>query len=100
VSDRRFEFAAAVWEWEGKGAWHFLSLPDDVADEIEERFGQNAKGFGSIPVAVRIGTTTWSTSLFPDSKRRTYVLPLKQAVRKAERLAVGTVAEVELTVRA
>ena len=46
-------------------------------------------GFGSIKVLVTIGNTTWNTSLFPDSKRKTFILPVKKEVRRAENLAEG-----------
>ena len=43
-------------------------------------------GFGSVRVAVTVGTTSWRTSIFPDSKTRTYLLPVKKEVRDAEKL--------------
>lgn len=93
-----FTFSAEVWEHQGQAAWFFLSLPEDVADDIEEEFGHRAKGFGSVPVEVTIGSTTWTTSIFPDNKRATYLLPVKKAVRKAEDLADGSTPTVTLTV--
>jgi Domain of unknown function (DUF1905) len=93
-----FRFRAELWEHEGPAAWYFISLPDDVADDIEERFGQTAGGFGSIRVQVTIGATTWQTSLFPDSKRATYVLPVKKPVRTAEQLSAGSRPDVRLDV--
>ena len=53
----RVSFDAEVWEHEGTGAWHFVSLPEQVADEVDERFGRRAGGFGSVPVEVTIGST-------------------------------------------
>ena len=94
----RFAFTAKVWEHDGQGAWHFVSLPPDLADEIEERFGATAGGFGSVRVEVTIGATRWSTSLFPDAKRATYVLPVKKAVRVAEELVAGSSADVHLEI--
>ena len=94
-----FAFEAEVWEHEGAGAWHFVSLPEAIADEIEDRWGSEAGGFGSVKVDVTIGATRWATSLFPDSRRQTYVLPVKRAVRVAEGLADGSRAHVELVVR-
>ena len=91
-------FTAEVWEHDGNAAWHFVSLPDDYADDIEQRFGGNAGGFGSVRVEVMIGSTRWRTSLFPDSKRKTYVLPLKKDVRRVEGLAAGSTAEITLDV--
>jgi hypothetical protein len=93
-----FEFDAAVWEHDGKGAWHFLALPPEHADEIEHRFGHRAAGFGSLPVEVTIGSTTWRTSIFPDRSRESYVLPIKKAVRAAEGLHDGATAAVRLRV--
>jgi hypothetical protein len=93
-----FSFTATLWEHDGAAAWFFLSVPPEVADEIEERFGDRAAGFGSIRVEVTVGATTWRTSLFPDAKRATYVLPVKRAVRVAEALAPGSEPAVVLQV--
>lgn len=54
-------------------------------------------GWGAIPVRVRIGETSWTTSLFPRNGR--YVVPLKDAVRKAEDLALGDTVDVELIIQ-
>ena len=94
----RFEFVAKVWEHDGSGSWHFVSLPNDVADNIEAAFGHRARGFGSLRVDVTIGATRWQTSIFPDSKRGTYVLPVKKQVRAAERLVDGSKASVTLEI--
>ena len=67
-------------------------------DEIDARFGHRAGGFGSVRVEATIGATTWQTSIFPDTRRRTYVLPVKKAVRAAEGLADGSSADVTLVV--
>ena len=94
------EFAAEVWQWESRTSdgWFFVSLPEHVADDIEAEFGHRAAGFGSLRVDVTIGDTRWQTSIFPDSKRATYVLPVKQAVRKREGIAAGSRTTVNLTV--
>jgi hypothetical protein len=94
----RFSFDAEVWEHDGPGSWHFLDVPPADADDIDERFGRNAAGFGSVRVEVTIGSTTWQTSLFPDKKRGTYVLPVKKPVRVAEGLGPGSTVAVELVV--
>jgi hypothetical protein len=94
----RFSFTAEVWEHNSPGAWHFVSVPEAEADDIDERFGHRARGFGSIRVSVTIGATRWLTSLFPDAKRATYVLPVKKAVRVAEGLEPGSIVLVDLLV--
>lgn len=85
-----YTFDATLWRHDGEAAWYFVTLPFDVADDIEERFGRTAAGFGSIRVQVRLGATSWATSVFPDTKRESYVLPVKAAVRRAEGLDDGS----------
>lgn len=96
--ERAYTFEAALWEHDGDGACHFISLPDAVADEIDELHGHRAGGFGSVRVEVTIGASTWRTSVFPDKKRSTYLLPVKKPVRRAEDLEAGSVVRVSLEV--
>ncbi|MGB8860340.1 MAG: DUF1905 domain-containing protein [Ilumatobacteraceae bacterium] len=86
-----FEFEASVWMWNGGGAtsWHFITLPFDVTDEIDEICTESKRGFGSVRVKATIGTTTWTTSVFPSKEQQSFILPVKAPVRKAERLADG-----------
>ncbi len=93
-----YTFTAEVWEWTARTSWFFVNLPEDSADDIEERFRRRAGGFGSIRVDVTIGSTNWQTSIFPSTENSTYVLPLKKAVRVAEGLHPGAPATVELRV--
>lgn len=93
-----FEFDSVVWEWEGPASWHFVSVPPEQADEIVDLTEGRTKGFGSVRVQVTIGRTTWRTSLFPDKRRATFLLPLKKSVRAAEQLGDGSRAEVHLVV--
>ncbi|MFJ4106010.1 DUF1905 domain-containing protein [Oerskovia enterophila] len=85
----RYEFEAELWRWTARSEkWVFASLPDDVSDEIADSPLPPA-GFGSVKVEATIGRTRWSTSIFPDAGRRTFVLPVKAAVRRAEDVDVG-----------
>ncbi|MGL5828787.1 MAG: DUF1905 domain-containing protein [Angustibacter sp.] len=95
-----FTFDAELWEYPGKAAWYFFSMPTDIADEIAETSPSGGRGFGSVPVQVRIGGTSWRTSLFPDRRRATYLLPIKKSVRVAENLAIGRVATATVTLLA
>ncbi|BAN00960.1 DUF1905 domain-containing protein [Ilumatobacter coccineus] len=93
-----YSFDSELWEWTSKTSWFFLDVPESDADDIEERFGRSAAGFGSVRVEVTIGSSTWQTSIFPSKEKETYVLPVKKAIRTAEQLVAGSVARVELTV--
>ena len=88
-------FSAELWLWSGKGAWHFISLPADTYQDLKS-LSSHSKGFGSIRVRATIGTTVWDTSIFPDSKRKTFILPIKKLVREKEQLATDTVVKVLL----
>ena len=97
MDDLKFEFRAALWRYSGDAAWYFITLPADVSAQI--KFYQTGKrGFGSVRVLGLIGATQWKTSLFPDAKSGCYFLPVKAAVRKSEKLMVGSEIKIELTV--
>ncbi|CUU60535.1 protein of unknown function (DUF1905) [Parafrankia irregularis] len=86
-------FESELWEWAARrpDSWVFVSLPVDVSEEIRDLTGGLRRGFGSLRVRATLGGSTWRTSIFPDSKRGSYVLPVKRAVRKAEALEIGDV---------
>lgn len=88
-------FTAPLWLWNGKGAWHFITLPVDDSQVI--KMAVPRRGWGSVRVKATIGETSWSTSIFPESKSRAYVLPVKAEVRRAERLVVGEPVDVVLS---
>ncbi|MFE3193233.1 DUF1905 domain-containing protein [Nocardia sp. NPDC059240] len=98
MANPAYSFTAELWEWEAQASWFFVSLPESVADDIDEQFGHTAAGFGSIKVKVTVGATRWSTSIFPSSKHGTFMLPVKKAVRVAEGLTVGDRVEIELQI--
>ncbi|MEL4503446.1 DUF1905 domain-containing protein [Luteococcus sp. H138] len=77
-----FEFDAEVFEWRGPAPFHFVRVPDDVADDIKLVVAQVTYGWGMVPVTGRIGDTGFTTSLWP--REGGYVVPLKDAVRRAE----------------
>lgn len=90
-------FTATLWQWEARrDTWWFVSIPADVAAEITD-LPLPPRGFGSVRVAVTIGSTSWKTSVFPD-KDGTYSLPIKKAVRNAEGLDENTPVAVRVDV--
>ncbi|HEY0188400.1 MAG TPA: DUF1905 domain-containing protein [Cellulomonas sp.] len=85
------EIEAVLWEWQARRTdrWTFVSVPQDVSDEIEQRAGAFAHGFGSLRVEVTVGGTVWRTSIFPSREQEAYILPVKKAVRATEGLVTG-----------
>lgn len=95
---KRYACTSKVTVYPGMSAWRFLGLREADAKDIRERFGKSAKGWGSIPVSVTIGNTTWRTSIFPDKKSGSYVLPLRAEVRKKEGIQDGDAVSFDLTI--
>lgn len=96
-SGRSFRFTGELWLAEVEAAWVFVTVPVSISDEIAESVTAKA-GFGSVRVRARIGGTAWETSVFPDSRRGAYILPVKKAVRRAESVEVGDEVRVDLKV--
>ncbi|WP_132208286.1 DUF1905 domain-containing protein [Kribbella steppae] len=91
-----FHFSAALWQHPGEGSWYFISVPADISDDIAHLTAATRKGFGSVRVTAAVGSTVWQTSVFPDSKTGTYLLPVKKAVRTIEDLTPGDAVETRL----
>jgi len=88
--DNVFSIEGKVWLYPGETAsWHFVSLSKECSKVIRERFGSLSKGWGSLPVSVALGETSWQTSMFPDRKAGVYMIPLKAVVRSREGVAEG-----------
>jgi Domain of unknown function (DUF1905) len=90
------EFSGEVWEWRGPSPFYFVTVPDEESAELEAMSSLVTYGWGMIPVEASLGSTRWTTSLFP--KDGLYVVPLKSVVRKAEGVGVGDVVSIHLGV--
>ena len=96
-------FTAPLWRWSAKqesadpGSWSFVTLPADVAEDVRDSLVEPPRGFGSVKVQVEVGESQWSTSVFPDKESGSFVLPVKQAVRKAAGLEEGDAVTVTLS---
>ena len=89
------EFSGEVVEWRGPAPFHFVRLPLDAADLVDEVKAEVVY-WGVVPVRARIGYTGFTTSMFP--REETWFLPVKDAVRRAEGVGLGDVVDVRLSV--
>lgn len=91
-------FDAELWVWDARRSetWTFVSVPAEASDDIRELTDGQRRGFGSVRVRATVGGSTWTTSVFPDSGRGCFVLPIKRAVRTAEGLHEGDKASVTI----
>ena len=90
-------FSGELWYWRGPSPYHFITVPDEPSIALHAISAEVTYGWGMVPVRARIGETDWTTSLFP--KDGHYIVPVKDAVRTAERLTAGDIVTVQLTVR-
>ena len=90
------EFSGEIWFWKGPSPFHFVTVPEDFCDALDATAGLVSYGWGMIPVRVTIGDTDWKTALWPKDGR--YIVPLKDAVRRAEDLEVGKTTSLRLFV--
>lgn len=93
----QFEFSGKIWYWRGPAPFHFVTVPEEQSEAIKAISSLVTYGWGMIPVQVRIGQTSWKTSLWP--KDGLYVVPIKDSVRRAEDLYEGDEVTIQLEVR-
>lgn len=96
---RSYLLRSKVWVYPGMAAWRFVGIPEKEGKDIKKKYGARAKGWGSLPVSVTLGKTTWDTSIFPDKKSSSYLLPLKAKIRKVEGVADDSTITFTLRVR-
>ena len=82
-----FDIISELIEWRGPSPFHFVPVPPEESSELREVVSALTYGWGVIPATITIGSTTWTTSLFPKDGR--YLIPVKDAVRRAEALELG-----------
>lgn len=87
-------FSAKLWYSE----WYFVSLPEATASEIRQQFKPFEEGWGRLKVVAQIGGSEWKTAIWFDTKRQTYLLPVKKEIRTKEKLRVDATVTVALWV--
>ncbi|WP_281337397.1 DUF1905 domain-containing protein [Flavobacterium eburneipallidum] len=80
----KYEFTATVWQHSAPGGWYFVSLPEEMAKEIRNLLQSEEEGWGRLKATAQIDSTNWQTAIWFDSKKETYLLPLKAEIRKKE----------------
>ena len=90
-----FHFEGPVVEWRGPAPFYFVAIPDEESADIKFA-AKGVEYWGQVPVMVRIGEAEFTTALFP--KDGSYLLPLKDVVRKAAGIEVDQVVAVALNV--
>jgi hypothetical protein len=92
----KLQFSGDLWFWRGPAPFHFVTVPDEECGALEAASSFVSYGWGMVPASVRIGTTGWTKALWP--KDGGYIVPVKAAVRRAEKLELGDTVTVRLSI--
>jgi hypothetical protein len=90
-------FTGEVIEWRGPAPYLFVAMTPEESEDLREA----ARGliyWGQVPVHVTIGSTRFTTALFPRNGR--YLVPVKLAVQRAEAIGEGAIVEVVVRLNA
>ena len=96
-STLQFQFEAEVIHWRGPSPYFFAPIPAQHGEEIKKVAKFATYGWGVIPVKATIAGVTFGTSLFP--KDGSYLLPLKDAVRRKCNLTAGDPISASIAIR-
>ena len=91
------EISGSIWYWRGPSPFFFVTVPAKQSEILSAISEEVTYGWGMIPVYAQINDTEWKTSLFP--KDGGYIVPLKDSVRKAEKLEEGDNVTIQLKIR-
>jgi hypothetical protein len=73
IPKKLVSFRGKLWRYQGKAAWHFVTLPERLAPAVTH-------GWGRTPVMATVDGHTWKTSVWRDKRKRT-LLAVPKAVR-------------------
>lgn len=91
------KFSGELWYWRGPAPFHFVKVPAAQSAKIKEISSGATYGWGAIPVVAKIGKTEFTTSIFP--KDGLYLVPVKNAVRFAEKIEVDDLVKVSMEIQ-
>jgi len=86
-------FIVPVCLFEREKGWHYVSVPSELSTPYE-----NLAERGLIAITVRIGSSSWETSMLPMGDG-THFIALPAKVRQKEKLSLGSMAEISFTIR-
>ncbi|GAA3651291.1 DUF1905 domain-containing protein [Microbacterium marinilacus] len=81
-----WRFEAELIEWRGPAPFVFAPLPAEASADVKAA-ARGLMYWGQVPVVATIGATEFDTAMWPKDGR--FLLPIKVAVQRAERVDVG-----------
>lgn len=95
----KYEFSAKVYHHSSSPdlpGWMFVKLPEELSREIRKLFKELEEGWGRMRVTVRTGDSQWQTSIWFDTKQDRYLLPIKAAIRKKEKIVKDIIVDIAI----
>ncbi|GAA3069005.1 MULTISPECIES: DUF1905 domain-containing protein [Actinomycetes] len=89
-------FDAELIEWRGPAPFVFAPMPEELSAQLKEA-ARGLMYWGQVPVRATIGATDFDTAVWPKDGR--FLVPVKVAVQRAERIDVGDHVTVTVKVR-
>jgi len=83
-----YRFKAKLWQHNADGGWHFVSVPKEFSIDIRQHLQQFEEGWGRLKAKAELRDHTWDTAIWYDTKRNTYLLPIKAEVRRKFNLKI------------
>jgi hypothetical protein len=90
-------FTAPLWQYPSQGGWYFVALPTDLSQEIRSQAKPLEEGWVRLKISNAVDGVVWNSSIWFDTKRGTYLLPIKAEIRKTKNLIVPSSVKVLLT---
>ncbi|MCC6817128.1 MAG: DUF1905 domain-containing protein [Saprospiraceae bacterium] len=94
----QFSFSAKVWQYSGKGRWYFVTLPTNLSATIRKEFKSEEKGWGRLTCTVTIESSEWKSSIWYDSKKSAYLLPIRSEIRLKENIQIDQLLKVKILI--
>jgi len=88
-----------VRSFHSHGGWHYIEVPEAVVDQLRTQAIGRREFWGSIPIHVTLGATTWPTSVMCSRNPEFHFVPINKSVRLDEHVTEGVVVSVSLTAR-
>lgn len=87
----KYQFSANLWRYKSEGGWYFITIPKNLSNEIRDNLQWQEEGWGRMKAIAEIEELSWNTSIWFDSKGKSYVLPIKSEIRKKLSLKVDDI---------
>ncbi len=78
----KYQFSAKLWKHNSEGGWYFITIPKNYSKEIRSNLIWQEEGWGRMKASAIIKDENWNTSIWFDTKEKSYILPIKSEIRK------------------